>query len=81
MLGNITNLLARLTPRRELNDSSSDDTDDSAADDEIIQGATEEILADDEIDKTAVKALSHVPVRYKTVCSYFLSVPGYKSRT
>ena len=42
MLDNITNLLARLAPRRQLSDSSSVDTDDSAADDEILQGATEE---------------------------------------
>lgn len=42
MLDNITNLLARLAPRRQLSDSSSDDTDDPAGDDEILEGATEE---------------------------------------
>jgi hypothetical protein len=42
MLDNITNLVARLARRAELSDTSSEDTDDSAADDEILQDATEE---------------------------------------
>ena len=40
MLDNITNLVARLARRAELSDTSSEDTDDSAADDEIVKDAT-----------------------------------------
>ncbi len=42
MLDNVTNLVARPARRAELSDTSSEDTDDSAADDEMLKDATEE---------------------------------------